>query len=338
MGYIVRTIWKSIGFVCLNICLPLLVGYVVWHFINRPAKFCRQNLSTGAWLCRPQCNKGEFSLHGMRQCMPYLTCADMDSSSVKMQRILDNGAVKKVFLADWKDHVVVLNIMRTSEFYHDFQHGLNMLVKLSPEKHVTQLIGHCQQEYITEYHHLGSALNFPNILISEKYQHLDTAAFRLGMCVRYTEVLQFLHTSPIGVRVMCDSNTLEKTLSQFLLSESLDLIANDLDALPEVKPGSTIKCGPRQLYGTFVAPEQLWPHENEAFKDSKMPGYNEKTDIWKIPDVCNFFLGKSPDAQSLGFHLFQIHKQCKSEDPAERPTAVQVAQHYLDLVRDLELL
>ena len=160
----------------------------------------------------------------------------------------------------------------------------------------------------------------------------------IGMCARYAEVIEFLHTSPIGVRVMCDSNSLEKTLSQFLLSESLDLIANDLDALPEVKPGENIKCGPRQLFGTFIAPEQLWPYINETFKDNLMPGYNEKTDIWKIPDVCDFFLGNGPNAQSLAFHLFRIHKQCKSWDPWLRPSAAQVAQYYTDVMRDLELL
>ena len=137
--------------------------------------------------------------------------------------------------------------------------------------------------------------------------------------------------------VMCDSNDLEKTLSQYLLSDDLRLVVNDLDALPEVdnEHNLLIRCGHKQLFGDFVAPEQLWPYEDEEFSDVDMPSYDEKIDIWKIPDVCHYFLNDTTGAESLHFHLFKIHKQCKSNDPQKRPTAKEVLEKYEVLYSEL---
>ena len=225
--------------------------------------------------------------------------------------------------------------MLTSKYKSDFRHGLSMLIGLNPSLQVTQLIGNCQNSYITEYHPLGSAENFPDILHREEYQHMDTVPLRFKMCIKYVEAITFIHQSPIGVRVMCDSNTVEKTLSQFLITESFDLLANDLDALPKVTAESKIKCGHHQLFGTFVAPEQLWPYKDREFVDKEMPGYDEKTDIWKIPEVCLYLLGESPDSATLSFHLFKIHKQCKEPDPLLRPNATVVLKAYESIYASL---
>lgn len=146
---------------------------------------------------------------------------------------------------------------------------------------------------------------------------------RLQMVSDYLQIIHFLHNSPIGCRVMCDSNDLEKTLSQFLITDDLHLVLADVDALPLVDraTGTLIKCGHRQLFGTFVAPEQLWPFKDFEFHDEKMPEYDEKTDIWKIPDVVYHLLGNSATADQLKFRLFNILKQCKSHKPNERPSA-----------------
>ena len=136
---------------------------------------------------------------------------------------------------------------------------------------------------------------------------------------------------------MCDSNSLEKTLSQFLLTSDFHLVANDLDALPEADParGLLVKCGHRQLSGDFVAPEQLWPFGDAGapFSDDAMPGYDEKTDIWKIPEVTRFLMGQVPGGDLVHFHLFQIHEGCKREDPRLRPSALQVLEAYRSVYR-----
>ena len=125
---------------------------------------------------------------------------------------------------------------------------------------------------------------------------------------------------------MCDSNDLEKTLSQFLITDDFHLVLADVDALPLVDKAARIliKCGHRQLFGTFVAPEQLWPFQDVEFQDEKMLEYDEKTDIWKIPDVVYHLLGNSVTADQLKFRLFNILKQCKSRKPNERPSVSEI--------------
>ena len=226
----------------------------------------------------------------------------------------------------------------------DFAHGLKMLASLQPASYVTQFIGRCKDTYVTEFHPLGSPENLNDLLASERYQAYDTLQTRFGLCVNYAKIINFLHSSPDGPRVMCDSNDLQKTLSQFLLTSSLNLVANDLDALPLVSRlkdslggAMGIKCGHRQLYGDFVAPEQLWPFEDTPFNDSLMLGYDEKTDIWKIPDVCEYFLGQVKGSDSLRFSLFEVYNRCKSVNPSLRPTAQDVLSKLVDVQQLFDL-
>ncbi len=246
----------------------------------------------------------------------------------------------QVYLAHWKGHKVAYNILLTPAYKDDFHHGLAMLIGLQPHLEVTQLLGYCHQPnmFITEHHQLGTADNLVELLNTPIYEAYNTIEFRFGLCIKYAKVIQFLHDSPLGTRVMCDSNNLKKTLSQFLVTSSFDIIANDLDALPNVdhKKGQMIKCGHRELFGDFVAPEQVWPFPDRDFTDQDMPAYDEKTDIWKIPNICEHFVGNIPNADSLLFHLFKIHRQCKSIDPSERPTAAQVVQKYVKVQKELD--
>lgn len=201
------------------------------------------------------------------------------------------------------------------------------------------MIGYCSNTFITEYHRLKSADNANEILKREEYVKYDTLPTRFSLAIKYAHILNFLHTSPIGTRVMCDSNDLQKTLNQYLITADLDLVVNDLDALPLVNHSTNtlIKCGHKQLFGNFVAPEQLWPHEDEEYFDEKMPLYDEKIDIWKIPDVFDFLINDVNGSDSLRFSLFDLHKKCKSSDPKERPTAAEILEVYDKTWTDFEL-
>lgn len=199
---------------------------------------------------------------------------------------------------------------------------------------VVQLVGFCLEDHtlVTEHHPLGSLLNLDSVLAKEQYKQHNTWQVRLRLATEYISILHYLHNSPAGRRVMCDSNSLEKTLSQFLLTNDFHLVVNDLDALPEVdhSRGLLVKCGHRELTGDFVAPEQLWPFKDkgEPFSDHLMPEYDEKTDIWKIPDVTSFLMGGVTGGDLVHFHLFQVHKKCKQEDPKLRPLASDVLNVY----------
>lgn len=197
---------------------------------------------------------------------------------------------------------------------------------------VVQLVGWCFKKnpvIITEMHPLGAANNIHAVL-TEQYPLFDTLKFRFGLCVDFVHILYILHSHPDGPRVMCDANDPSKALSQFLLSENLSLILNDMDALPLVNKssGELIKCGHRELYGDYVAPEQMWPFETKIYNDTEMPHYDEKVDIWKIPDVCNFLIGDIIGASKLQLYLFDIHSKCKQDDPKLRPTAKIVLDYY----------
>lgn len=235
-------------------------------------------------------------------------------------------------MADWHGHEVVLNQLAEPLYKEDFQHGLQMLASFNPHPFITQLVGYCKDKYITEYHRHQSAEHLNELLQTEKLRSHDTMARRFSLCINYVELLVFLHNSSLGIRVMCDSNDLNKTLNQLLVTVDLQLILNDLDALPEViLPNGKIKCGHREITGDFAAPEQRWPFDNRLFDNGELLPYDEKSDVWKIPDICQHFLRNHPDTQALVFHLFKIHQKCKIENPELRASALDVLLEYKEI-------
>lgn len=130
--------------------------------------------------------------------------------------------------------------------------------------------------------------------------------------------------------MMCDSSTLVKTLEQYLLTSSGNLVLNDVDAVTQVGEKGVV-CGHQELKGDFVAPEQRWPFPGEEYRAEKMLPYNEKADVWKIPPVCSFFIGKSEAARAFQFHIHDIHRRCREADPNRRPSAREVLETYESL-------
>lgn len=234
---------------------------------------------------------------------------------------------------------MALSRLTRLELRDDFLHRLRML-QAPKNKHVITLLGYCENDNIilTEYHPSGSLGNLEAMLNLSKYCSLWQ--YRLQLALGNVPILDFLYPSPLGTPVMCNSSDLSKTLSQYLLTANFSIVLNDLDALPLVNhsSGALVKCGHRELHGDFVAPEQLWPFgEDMPFQDDLMHAYDEKSDIWKIPDVSSFLLGHVEGSDMVRFHLFDIHKACKSQVPAERPTAQAVLDTYqkvLNLLRD----
>lgn len=284
------------------------------------------------------CRRGFFKISAMRNCTPWLTCEAV-RKEVRRLKLVGQGAVKKVFLADWKANKVAISLLSTPEYEDDFLHGLEMLKSLQG-KGIVVLVGFCEEEHVlvTEYHPHGSLININMVLNLPQYQSFNTWQTRFELALEYVSIISYLHNSPIGTRVMCDSSDLNKVLSQYLLTADFHVVANDIDALPLVNrpSGILIKCGHRELGGIFVAPEQRWPHGNKIpFSDELMPPYDEKTDIWKIPDVTNFLLGDVEGSDVVRFHLFEIHRSCKTTNPAERPSAHTVLNYYKTVLGQL---
>ncbi|KAK7111090.1 hypothetical protein V1264_014864 [Littorina saxatilis] len=276
----------------------------------------------------------------MKSCHPLLDCRQI-RENVTIKDTFGQGAVKLVRRGVWQNHQVAVNTLKNSSYIEDFSHGLHMLRQLPPTVNVTQLVGVCELDHIfvTEFHPLGSADQLESVLQREDLRRLDTLAVRFSLCEQYVKILHSLHTLPEGARVMCDSNFLEKTLSQFLLRDDLSLALNDVDALPLVDRthGHLVKCGHRELFGEFVAPEQLWPYEDREFSDAEMPGYDEKVDIWKVPDVCEAFLNGVEGGAKIRLQLLSAHLQCKSDKPSDRLSALELLKAYESVREKLKL-
>ncbi|XP_064631116.1 protein O-mannose kinase-like [Lineus longissimus] len=318
----------------LHVILPVLfAGAVTLYGFYPPLGAeeeleCRHDYVKDEHVCYQPCEHGSFFLPGMKECRSWLTCQDLEKD-VHIGSTVDRGVVKLVQLADWKGHKVAVNSLTQDEYKADFHHGLEMLKAFQPHARVTQFIGSCDDTFITEYHHFKSAVQLEQTLQIPQHLQINNLTTRFQLCLDYAEILASLHNSSIGKRVMCDSNDLQKTLEQYLVTYDIRLIVNDLDALPEVKDGQGIKCGHRQLTGDFVAPEQLWPYPDVEFSDKDMSGYDEKIDIWKVPDICLFFIGDKRGTDVLKFHLHKIHTKCKNSNPKLRPSADDLLEEYM---------
>lgn len=273
------------------------------------------------WSCN--CNNGSFIVGNMNECHPWLTCDDI--KYLDIGELIGFGAVKHVYQTSWQNNTMAIAFLNNKKYKEDFLYGMEVLKQIGSSKHVVQPIGFCEEApvFLTEYHPLGSSDNVDKIFGNNAF----SLSQRFQLCIDYVKILTYLHTSPAGCLMMCDSSTLVKTLEQYLLTSSGNLVLNDVDAVARVEDGGTV-CGHQELYGDFVAPEQKWPYSEEVYKTEKMPPYDEKTDVWKIPPVCSFFLGKSDAARTLHYHVHSIHKRCQENDPNRRPTAHEVLQTY----------
>lgn len=153
---------------------------------------------------------------------------------------------------------------------------------------------------------------------------------RFQLSVDYLRVLDYLHNSPIGVRVMCDSPYLEKLLDQYLITDDFHLVVNDVDGLEEVtEEGGCHRTPNVSLSSQLAIERQGWPSESEPFEFQLRPVFDEKIDIWKIPWVVEKLLS---DVKGSGFanrQLSEIMGKCHATDPQQRPTAKEVLQELM---------
>ena len=92
-----------------------------------------------------------------------------------------------------------------------------------------------------------------------------------------------------------------------------------------------IVCGNAEIQSSFSAPEQHWQFPSKPFNLLRQTRYNEATDVFKIPDVCNFFMPRN-DYASLS-HIF--HK-CKLQQPYFRPTTQKILAELNKMLTDFQ--
>ena len=83
--------------------------------------------------------------------------------------------------------------------------------------------------------------NFATQSQSTEYSGYSLTA-RLKLVLEYVKAIEFLHTASDHPRVYCDSNKLDGTTKQYLLTDDGRLVIGDLDDVPEVVAGEKIVC------------------------------------------------------------------------------------------------
>ncbi|XP_072039181.1 protein O-mannose kinase-like [Amphiura filiformis] len=291
------------------------------------------------------CRKGSFQLNNDGVCHRWLTCKDIQYNVTPIKRI-GEGTIKKVYLARWKEYNVSLLRLQHMDWNSQllFSSLANNMQQFQPSPFVTQFLGFCPSipALVTEYHRFGS-LNKINKILKE--QNEDSVLTRFRISLDYVKIINFLHSSPTGTHVMCDSGNLNKTLSQFLVTSDLHIIVNDLDFLPVADSSKRVvtNCGSWGIEsgenGKFAAPEQLiWSSIKRKKYYKPVKGFNEKSDIWKIPTVVDYLMGESFYGKHAKFKLSTIHQKCRSMDPKLRPTAAEVLKVYYYVQQRLELM
>ena len=162
-----------------------------------------------------------------------------------------------------------------------------------------------------------------------KYNNIQT---RMQLVVAYAKVLRYLHNSPIGVRVMCDSPFLDKLLDQYLITDDFQLVVNDVDGLEEVTEQGGCHRKPNVSLSLQLETErQGWPRLSEPLPFQLRPVFDEKIDIWKIPWVADKIFGKVKGSDFVKSQLREIMTKCNAINPRQRPTANDVLHELLQV-------
>jgi len=298
----------------------ILNGYTNIH--TRTAKNKKEACSSQKE-CIGSCSGNNFIMPGMAACQAYLNCSQIHSDITATTRI-GNGYFKTIWLGKWlgQDVVYTRPTIHNEYYKSSVTADYENMKSLAHNYQVTQLIGFCEEDdtLVTEYFPLKDLSKINQLLQNEIF---DSSAFRINMCLKYAKLLDFLHNSPIGTRSLCDTKTLRNTLSQYTLRDDFAIVANDLDLL--LQPNQCIKIYQKRVTTIFTPPEM----RNYTHFNTNIP-IDEKIDIWKIPDVCDFMLGdfKIQLPHSTQKVINGLHGSCKNERPDLRPSARNVSHQY----------
>ena len=303
---------------------------------------CREGYVARNGVCVP-CPLGKFALEQWVVCTSLLSCNEMNYG-IQIGSTLYKVGSWVLHAARWNNYDIIYALLLSSDEGTTFD--FKSIQRLILHDSLLYPVGVCSREDKNELLFawsngiLGRADQLDSLLLRKAECDNEIVRFKLAM--DYVRVLVHLHSSGAGHNetqfVLCNSHSLSLLLSQFLIMDDMRLVLAALDNLPALNVGTTdhdqreakIKCSQDELKGTFIAPEQQWPFKSsKVFNPTQQPGYNEKSDIWKIPDVTQALLSDSEGAsQNIMDMLEVVHRKCKNLEPSLRPTAQQVLQEY----------
>lgn len=277
--------------------------------------------------CVP-CPVGKFSLPGWITCQPLLDCHQIEVETTRNDRLLHSVGNWNHYKADWSGYDVVYTILNPNvESVVD-----NDIFRIfSSHPNFFRPIGFCRTQNAVVFSYDPSILRTGDRLEAAlaSQPHCDGCLVRLRLAKSYLQVLSQLHANR---KTLCNSNSLQQLLSQFLVRDDFTMVLASLDNLPgDVNEEEQILCHKAELTGDFVAPEQRWPHgKTKIFNIDEQPKYGTETDIWKAPDVVSQILGSGCSDELDYFRV--IHWKCKSFVPGRRPTAIELLLEYTTVI------
>ena len=276
-----------------------------------------------------KCAEETFSLSHWTSCTKFLTCEDF-LTTVRPSALLWSTDRWNYFLGDWNSyHVIYTQTLSDSSAEELVETSWETVENLSPHPNILYPIGACSTSHSMVFGMRDSLFPLTKLDFLLDKAGCNNWMVRLRLAIDYVYILDYLHTHPSGPHILCNSHSLEMTLSQFAVSQPLTLILTNFDNLPIASGPSTVVCSQEQLVGDFVAPEQKWPYSHlKMFNSEEQPGYDQASDIWKIPDITRYILGNSRESRKILHYLFIIHQKCKTLDHLQRPTARDVLKEY----------
>ncbi len=298
-----------------------------------------EKCSFGSVLRNGQCNscpEETFSLPGWISCKKHLVCDQIEHDVRIINSLFDIGRWN-FKMAEWSGYQSIHASIKTEDTLPTIIEP-DIVSEILRNSSLLYPIGFCTETKAIVYVKPSlSRIRGPANKLDTLFAHhvdCDNWIVRFRLAIDFVRMLAWLHSTPGGPVVFCNSFNLEHTFQQLAITENWELTLGTFDNLKQVKTGSLIKCSDKEIEGNFVAPEQRWPYRGlKVFNIQQQPSYSESTDVWKIPDVTESLLGslKMEGQRSPLIYLSGTHSKCKNVDPGSRPSATQVLQKYMEV-------
>lgn len=276
-----------------------------------------------------RCPQGTFNLLHWASCAKFLTC-DGIMMDLRPTNVLWQTGRWKYFIANWNTFRVMyaqkIGVLGNYSS-HNFENTWGTAVELSPYHSFLYPIGLCADTDTIVYGLKDEIFPLTQLDSILNRNNCNNWVVRFKLAMDYVRLLQYLHLHPSGPYILCNSHSLNTLISQFAISDHLELLLTNFENIPA--GNQPIVCSQKELHGKFIAPEQSWPFSHyKMFNPDDQPGYFYTTDIWKVPDVTQYFLGTSKESEKVLNYLVLIHRKCKSKDYLQRPSVKEILKEY----------
>ena len=239
-------------------------------------------------------------------------------------------------MGEWSNFQVLFTQLnkKPDQNFSRMKGAIAAMQELTPHSNLLYPIGFCASTGMIVFgmaEQVNHLTDLDNVLSTMGCNHWIV---RFKLMIDYARVLNYLHQHSSGPYILCNSNSIDHLLSQFIVSEHLELLLANFDNIP--RSDLPVVCSHKELKGDFVAPEQKWPYSRfKMFNVDEQPGYFSSSDIWKVPDVANAIMGDSKESQKVLNYLLALHLKCKNPNHLHRPSAKEILSEYEALWQSL---